>query len=126
MNADSGKSPAVWVTGASRGNRGHIFMISSVAARTWFRKNGGYSASKAGLSALASVLREEVREHGIKVTNVYPGATASGLWSDRVLERYSARMMHPNDVGCLLVSLYRQPDRALVEEVILRPVGGDL
>jgi len=101
-------------------------MISSVAARTWFRKNGGYSASKAGLSALASVLREEVREHGIKVTNVYPGATASGLWSDRVLERYSARMMHPNDVGCLLVSLYRQPDRALVEEVILRPVGGDL
>jgi short-subunit dehydrogenase len=107
-------------------SRGHIFMISSVAARTWFDRYGAYSASKAGLAAFASVLREEVRKHGIKVTTIYPGATASEIWGQHTLEKHGQRMMKPEDIGNLVITLYQQSNRMLVEDVIVRPIGGDL
>ncbi|MGB9774024.1 MAG: SDR family oxidoreductase [Bacteroidota bacterium] len=107
-------------------SRGHIFMISSVAAKTWFHRYGAYSASKAGLAAFASVLREEVRKYGIKVTTIYPGATASEIWAKHTLEKHRQRMMRPEDIGSLVITLYQQSHRMLVEDVIVRPIGGDL
>ena len=50
--------------------RGTIINILSVAADTVFTKSSAYAASKAGLQAYSKVLREEVREHNIKVIQV--------------------------------------------------------
>ena len=42
---------------------------------TW----AAYAASKHGLKALADSLRAEEAEHGVRVTSVYPGRTATAM-----------------------------------------------
>jgi short-subunit dehydrogenase len=46
-----------------------------VAHPTW----SAYAASKHGLKALADSLRGEEAEHGVRVTTVYPGRTATPM-----------------------------------------------
>jgi len=82
---------------------GTIINILSVAAEKVLTNSSAYAASKAGLLAYTSVLREEVRKHNIKIINVIPGATKTSIWNERVIEKYGERMMNPQDVAQLLV-----------------------
>ncbi|RCK77318.1 MAG: Sepiapterin reductase [Ignavibacteriae bacterium] len=107
-------------------NDGWIINILSVTAIKIFKNSAAYTASKMGLKGLTNVLREEIRGHNIKVLSVFPGATATPIWGDK-LERFRTRMMSPESVAEIIVSLYRlAPKDAMVEEIIMRPIGGDL
>lgn len=53
--------------------RGQIVGVSSLAGYRGLPGSAGYSATKAGLSALLEGLRPELRRHGIAVTTVHPG-----------------------------------------------------
>jgi short-subunit dehydrogenase len=53
--------------------RGHLVAISSLAGYRGLPGTSGYSASKAGLSALFEGLRVDLRRKGIAVTVVHPG-----------------------------------------------------
>jgi short-subunit dehydrogenase len=53
--------------------RGQIVGISSLAGYRGLPGSAGYSATKAGLSALLEGLRPELRRMGIVVTTVHPG-----------------------------------------------------
>ncbi len=57
---------------AERG-RGHIALISSLAAHLPAADAPGYSASKAGLTAYGEALREDLAAHGVRVTLIHPG-----------------------------------------------------
>jgi NAD(P)-dependent dehydrogenase (short-subunit alcohol dehydrogenase family) len=83
-----------------------------------------YGAAKHGLLGLARSLREEVRELGLRVTTLLPGATYTGSWAASGLPE--ARFMPPEDLARLVVDLHRLSDRTVVEEVLLRPQLGDL
>ena len=56
-----------------RDRRGQIVGISSLAAFRGLPGSCGYSATKAGLSALLEGLRPDLRRYGIAVTTVHPG-----------------------------------------------------
>jgi short-subunit dehydrogenase len=56
-----------------RSGRGHIVGISSLAGYRGLPGTAGYSATKAGLTALLEGLRVELRGRGIAVTTVHPG-----------------------------------------------------
>lgn len=105
---------------------GWIINIISVTVNKVFTNSGAYAASKAGVLALTNVLREEVRDKGIKVTSIIPGATATEMWPAGVLEKYEERMMQGNDVGKVVASMLRSPDTIMLEEILLRPQLGDL
>lgn len=107
-------------------NNGLIINILSVAAKKIFTNSSIYAASKAGLLAFSNVLREEVRKNNIRVINVLPGATATPIWSEENLTKYSERMMKPEDVAGLIYSIYKNDSSAVVEELVIRPVLGDL
>lgn len=53
--------------------RGHLVGVSSLAAYRGLPKSGGYSASKAALSALMESMRLELPALGVAVTTVHPG-----------------------------------------------------
>ena len=55
-------------------NSGHIVNISSVAARQTYANGVVYCASKRAVDVLSEGMRLELTEHGIKVTNIQPGA----------------------------------------------------
>lgn len=104
---------------------GHIFFITSVAAETPFEQSALYCASKFGQKGLAEVLRLYARKCNVRITNVMPGAVATPMWGD-AKETLAEKMMMPEDVAKPVVDAYLQPARTSVEEIVLRPIGGDL
>lgn len=106
--------------------KGHIFNIHSVSAITTFYKSAAYSASKAGALALSKCLRAEVRKKGIRVIDVLPGAVETEMWDKSSRKKFHNKMMQPEDVADAIVSIYCQPQRMTTDEIILRPVEGDL
>lgn len=106
--------------------RGTIINIISVTAEQAFTNSSAYAASKAGLMAFADSLREEVREHNIRVISILPGATSTAIWPKKVLEKYTDRMMKPEDVARVAVSAYLNDSIAVQEKILLKPIGGDL
>ncbi|MBK7446914.1 MAG: SDR family oxidoreductase [Ignavibacteria bacterium] len=109
-----------------KNKKGHIINILSVAANTAFENSSVYSASKAGLLAMSNGLREEVRRYNIKVTNILPGATETPMWDSKSRQRYKNRMMSPSDIARITLEVFQQPRKVLIEEVIIRPVKGDI
>lgn len=105
---------------------GTIINILSVVVRKTFTKSSAYAASKMGLLGYSNSLREEVRKYKIKVINIIPGATETSMWSQEVRKEKGERMMNPESIAHTIVSAYLQDDNVVTEEIVLRPVTGDL
>ncbi|HEV7348331.1 SDR family NAD(P)-dependent oxidoreductase [Telluribacter sp.] len=54
--------------------KGHIVNISSIAGKETYANGTVYCASKAAVEALSEGMRLDLTQHGIKVTNIAPGA----------------------------------------------------
>ncbi len=109
-----------------RSGRGMIVNILSFAAKAVYTGSSVYAASKAGAEAMMNVLRAEVREKGIHIVNIYPGAVRTPIWHPKHQERYGQRMLAPEDVARTICEMTMQPESVMVEELILRPPMGDL
>jgi len=106
--------------------RGWIFNISSNAAVKTFPGASAYSTTKAGLLAMMKVLREEVKRHNVKVINVLPGPTETEMWSRQSRRKFSSRMMRARSVAEVVLSAFLAPEDVVIDELILRPVLGDI
>lgn len=53
---------------------GHIINISSIAGKQTYSKGMVYCATKSGVEAISKGMRLELVPHGIRVTNIAPGA----------------------------------------------------
>jgi NADP-dependent 3-hydroxy acid dehydrogenase YdfG len=107
----------------SRG-RGDIFNMSSIAGLIAYPGGAGYSAAKFGVSGLSKVMRAELKNKGVRVCCIYPGATVSPSWEGSGVDE--ARMMPAADVARAFLDIYRLSRRTVVEEIVLRPQGGDI
>lgn len=112
--------------GMIKRKRGTIINILSTAALEVLPGSSAYSASKAGLLAYTDVLREEVRKHNIKVIDVIPGPTRTPMWPREMLEEHGSRMMNPEEIGRMLVSVYLQNKTLVTEKIIIKPIGGSI
>jgi short-subunit dehydrogenase len=106
--------------------KGHIINIISVAANTVYEDSSVYSASKAGLLALTNSLRKETRRYNIKITNILPGATETAMWDSKTRTRYKSRMLSPSDVAKVVIQTFEQPKKVMLEDIIIRPLKGDI
>ncbi|MWB97415.1 SDR family oxidoreductase [Agromyces seonyuensis] len=64
---------------AVRAARGQVLFVNSGAGVAAHPDWAAYGASKHGLKALADALRGEEARHGVRVTTVYPGRTATPM-----------------------------------------------
>src|SRR5215468_1306247 len=75
--------------------RGHIIVMTSIAAREVYRLGVLYCATKHALSAFARGMRVELQGHGIKVTEIAPGMVDTDIRATsthpRVLEAVRVR-----------------------------------
>jgi NADP-dependent 3-hydroxy acid dehydrogenase YdfG len=82
-----------------RRGRGHIIVMTSIAAREVYQLGLIYCATKHALSAMARGLRIELQSQGIRVTEVAPGMVDTGIraTSDhpRVLDAIKNRKFSP-------------------------------
>lgn len=104
--------------------RGHIFNICSTASITAYTNGGSYCISKFALLGFSKVLRAELKEKGLRVTSVLPGATYTASWEGSDLPE--ERFMPAEDVAELIWTCWNLSERSVVEEILLRPQLGDL
>ena len=58
---------------------GHIINLSSIAGKQVYPNGNVYCASKAAVEALSQGMRQDLNVHGIKVSNIAPGAVNTGF-----------------------------------------------
>lgn len=107
-------------------NGGTIINVLSIVTNKILTQSSAYSASKSGLLAYTNVLREEVRKYNIKIINIIPGATETAMWSRDMRSEHSHRMMSSSEIARLIVWLYLQKGKAVVEELTVKPIEGDI
>ncbi len=103
---------------------GHIFTICSIASIKAYPNGGSYAISKFALLGFTKVLREELKEFGIRVTAVLPGATKTGSWDGTELPE--SRFIRPEDVAESVYGAYSLSRNSVIEEILIRPQLGDI
>lgn len=103
---------------------GYVINMASIASFMAYPNGGSYSISKFALKGFSQVLREELKEDGIKVTTVMPGATWSNSWAG--VDLPESRLMQANDIAEAVWSIFEMSPAAVLEELIIRPQLGDL
>lgn len=103
---------------------GHIFNMCSVASLQAYPNGGAYSITKYALLGFSDNLRYELRNDGIKVTAISPGAVWSNSWSGSGVP--PERIMKAQDIADVLWNAYSLSPQATVEHIVLRPQLGDL
>lgn len=104
--------------------KGIIFNMCSVASLMAYPHGGSYSISKFALLGFSKVLREEMKDKGIKVVSIMPGATWSNSWAG--VEQPEERLMQAHDIALVVMNAIKLSPSAVIEEIILRPQLGDL
>lgn len=108
-----------------RVSRGRVVFVNSGAGLTAHAGWSAYAASKHGLKALADALRAEEAEHGIKVTSIYPGRTATPM-QERVHQQEGrpydpARYIDPASVATTILTALDLPADAHLTDLTVRP-----
>lgn len=96
-----------------------IVFTSSIAARSTFKGNADYCASKHGINGFAGSLFEDVREFGIKVTMIMPGFVNTPMLHGEKLD--FAKCIQPDDVVQAVLFVITSPDTVCPTEIVLRP-----
>ncbi|HEY6083229.1 MAG TPA: SDR family NAD(P)-dependent oxidoreductase, partial [Chitinophagaceae bacterium] len=80
--------------------------------------------SKFALLGFSKNLREELKRWQIKVTAICPGPTLTGSWEG--FDAPSDRFMTAGDIARVIWDTYHLSAQTVVEEILLRPVQGDI
>ncbi len=108
---------------------GLIVNISSIAGiRSSLLGGVGYTASKFAMTGLGTTVGREEAEHGIRVTNVYPGEVETPILDNRpvpVSAEHRARILQPEDVAAAVLMVACLPRRAHIPDLVIKPTSQD-
>jgi len=104
--------------------RGHIFNICSIASLKAYPSGGSYGITKYAMAGLSTNLRDELRNYGVKVTSVFPGAAYTDSWRSSGLPE--TRFITVNDIAEMIFAAANLSPQACVEEIVIRPQLGDI
>jgi short-subunit dehydrogenase len=103
-----------------------IVNILSIAARQGFANWSAYCTSKFALEGFSQSVREELREHRIRVINVYPAATNTEIWDDVAGDWPREKMISSDQVADAVVFALTRPETVAVENITLSNAAGNL
>ena len=108
------------------GREGDVVTLASEAGRRGLPNEAVYCASKFGQVGLTRALDHELREHGIRCTNVCPGGVATDFALDAGRGRPAdllPGMMRAEDVAEVVVFVLERPRHFRILETALRPMS---
>ena len=104
---------------------GVVVNVSSVAGvRALLLGGVPYSASKFALTSLGLALATELKDEGVRVTNIYPGEVETPILDLRPVPPTAERratMLQPEDVAAAVLLACTLPPRANVLELTIKP-----
>jgi NAD(P)-dependent dehydrogenase (short-subunit alcohol dehydrogenase family) len=108
---------------------GLIVNISSISGKRASLLGGAaYCASKFAMAALGLTVALEEGANGIRVTTIYPGEVDTPILEDRpkpLSAEHRSRILLPEDVADVVLSIACLPARAHVPELIIKPTWQD-
>lgn len=108
------------------GPGGAVVNTLSVAAQRVFPGAAAYCASKFGALGFTNVLREELRERGIRVTALMPGPISTDIWDVIWKDAPRERMSTPADVARAVSTILQLPAGTTIETLHVGPTRGEL
>ncbi|MFV0531375.1 MAG: SDR family NAD(P)-dependent oxidoreductase [Flavobacteriales bacterium] len=112
-----------------RQKKGHIINISSIAGKETYTKGTVYCASKAAVESISKGMRLDLLPHGIKVTNIAPGAVETNFSKIRfkgdkqkahqVYEGYEP--LHAEDIANCIYFVALQPEHVQISDMTILP-----
>ncbi len=103
---------------------GWIVQMASVASIRPYPQGGSYAVAKAALLAFSRNLREELKAHQVAVTAILLGPTLTDSWKDAPYP--PDRFIKGEAVAELLWAMAHLPAGTVVEEILIRPMLGDI
>jgi len=103
-----------------------IVNILSIAAKTGYANWSAYCMSKFALEGFSQCVREELRDHKIRVVNIYPAATQTEIWDNVAGDWPRNKMMSATQVADAVAFALAQPPDVLVENITLGNLSGSL
>ncbi len=113
-------------------NRGDIVNISSISAIRMVPDMAAYTASKAGVRAFTDILRADLAETGLRVTEILPGLTKTNIIlkrhrGDKAMEKeYFERFkiaLDPEDIARSVLFALDQPEHVQIAQLYILPVN---
>ncbi|QKJ63200.1 SDR family NAD(P)-dependent oxidoreductase [Flavobacterium sp. M31R6] len=107
--------------------KGHIINLSSIAGKQTYANGAVYCASKKAVEAISEGMRLDLTEHGIKITNIAPGAVATEFSevrfkgdkekAQKVYEGYDPLLAE--DIADFISYAVNAPDRVTIADVTI-------
>lgn len=107
--------------------QGHIVNISSIAGKQTYANGVVYCASKAAVEVLSEGMRLELTQHGIKVTNVAPGAVETEFSlvrfkgdesrAEKIYQGFDP--LQPGDVADAILYAVSAPRRVTIADITI-------
>ncbi len=109
--------------------KGHIINISSIAGKETYSKGTVYCASKAAVESISKGMRLDLLPHGIKITNIAPGAVDTNFSSvrfkgddDRVQQVYKGyEPLKAEDIANGIHFVATQPEHVQIADMTILP-----
>ncbi len=103
-----------------KNGKGHIFNICSVLSLMPRSTAATYTISKHALKGFNDVLREEMREYGVKVTAIYPGSINTSSWEGIVAPK--ELFVQPDDIVNIVKTCLHTSKNANIEAIVIKPL----
>ncbi|MEY4645116.1 MAG: hypothetical protein RLZZ596_1947 [Pseudomonadota bacterium] len=113
-------------------NSGDIVNMGSISALRLVPDMAPYSASKAGIHMLTDIIRGELAQTGVRVTEILPGLTRTGIIRSRYrgdVEQEQAYFeqfgmaLDPQDVARSVIYALSQPREVQVAQIVILPAN---
>ncbi len=114
---------AIWPS-LKQSKRAHVFNMCSIASITAYEAGGTYSLVKHALLGFSKSLRKEGMASDVRVTAVLPGATLTDSWAG--VDLPAERFMKPSSVAKVCYAAFEINEDTVMEEVLIRPLLGDI
>lgn len=106
---------------------GHIINLSSVAGKYTYQNGAVYCATKRAVEAISEGMRLDLTQHGIKITNIAPGAveTSFSLVRFKGDEERAAKVyqgfepIQPQDVADAILYAVNAPANVCIADMVL-------
>lgn len=98
----------------------------SIAAMQPFAGMSAYNASKFGALGFTQALREELRQKGIRVLALLPGATNTDIWNQFWVDAPKEKMIPAEAVAEAVLHAVSAPANTTIEEIRIGPTAGVL
>lgn len=108
-------------------NKGHVVIISSVAAGQPHPYGGIYSATKTALEVIADTLRLETVPH-LSITTICPGITDTGFFSNQIAGNHSIEdlgmgAISPEEIAEDVFYAINKKNGTTINKIITRPIA---